>query len=95
MKFVDVFQFFNYLLEEMSRCNCFSLQLVGGRLVGRRSEPQGEVCPRVNANFYPKIPAAQYVGDVELLTARTETEEAFGFWVARKLATDFLFPNPQ
>ena len=27
----------------MSRCNCFSLQLVGGRLVGRRSEPQGEV----------------------------------------------------
>ena len=51
--------------------------------------------PRVNANFYPKIPAAQYVGDVELLTARTETEEAFGFWVARKLATDFLFPNPQ
>ena len=28
----------------MSRCNCFSLQLVGGRLVGRRSEPQGEVC---------------------------------------------------
>ena len=30
MKFVDVFQFFNYLLEEMSRCNCFSLQLLGG-----------------------------------------------------------------
>ena len=28
----------------MSRCNCFSLQLVGGRLGGRRSEPQGEVC---------------------------------------------------
>ena len=24
MKFVDVFQFFNYLSEEMSRCNCFS-----------------------------------------------------------------------
>ena len=38
MKFVDVFQFFNYLLEEMSRCNCFSLQLVGGGLVGRRSD---------------------------------------------------------
>ena len=30
MKFVDVFQFYNYLLEEMSRCNCFSLQLLGG-----------------------------------------------------------------
>ena len=44
MKFVDVFQFFNYLLEEMSRCNCFSLQLVGGRLVGRTLEPKGEVC---------------------------------------------------
>ena len=24
LKFVNVFQFFNYLLEEMSRCNCFS-----------------------------------------------------------------------
>ena len=24
MKFVEVFQFFNYLSEEMSRCNCFS-----------------------------------------------------------------------
>ena len=45
MKFVDVFQFLNYLLEEMSRCNCFSLQLVGGRLVGRTLEPKGEVCP--------------------------------------------------
>ena len=45
MKFVDVFQFFNCLLEEMSRCNCFSLQLVGGRLVGRKLEPKGEVCP--------------------------------------------------
>ena len=44
MKFVDVFQFFNHLLEEMSRCNCFSLQLVGGRLVGRTLEPKGEVC---------------------------------------------------
>ena len=30
MKFVDVFQFLYYLLEEMSRCNCFSLQLLGG-----------------------------------------------------------------
>ena len=30
LKFVNVFQFFNNLLEEMSRCNCFSLQLLGG-----------------------------------------------------------------
>ena len=26
LKFVDVFQFLNYLLEEMSSYNCFSLQ---------------------------------------------------------------------
>ena len=50
MKFVDVFQFFNYLLEEMSRCNCFSLQLVGGLLVGRTLEPKGEVWKQTSGN---------------------------------------------
>ena len=47
MKFVDVFQFFNYLLEEMSRCNCFSLQLLGGGDSRRTLDREAGVCSQV------------------------------------------------
>ena len=46
MKFVDVFQFFNYLLEEMSRCNCFSLQLLGGGDSRQTLDREAGVCIR-------------------------------------------------
>ena len=41
---MDVFQFFNYLLEEMSRCNCFSLQLLGGGDSRRTLDREAGVC---------------------------------------------------
>ena len=68
MKFVDVFQFFNYLLEEMSRCNCFSLQLVGGRLVGRTLELKGEVWARATPTCLLASIDGEPVGKVTSLT---------------------------
>ena len=44
MKFVDVFQFLNYLLEEMSSYNCFSLQLLGGGDSKRILDREAGVC---------------------------------------------------
>ena len=50
MKFVDVFQFFNYLLEEMSRCNCFPLQLLGGGDSRRTLDREAGVCSKVKTS---------------------------------------------
>ena len=44
MKFDDVFQFLNYLLEEMSRCNWFLLQLLGGGECKRTLDREAGVC---------------------------------------------------